>query len=340
MADSIVYEHDGFNYDADGFGGSYRLVRYNGQTISVTIENTGTKIDSAQNIVISNLDTGEKITSWRLYPYSPYALIENLKVFMYSDSVLFIGFESTNYLAWAFNLARSKWKDFNNFFSPLPISKIIPVGQKYIMLIPKFNNWQIKILTWDNLLHLNNLSEPVFTIDFASRLYPINWSSSAIGHLSSVEFVQTFGNSEHVKLLDKNFNMVMDLNIKDLFPNYQLDELNKLDEPDEFTKDNVINEVPTVKITVNANCLLYLEHKPKCKITKNKHIIISQTHCYCWDFTANKPVTFPIGKLNYNIRSVVPFRNYQNQIKCFVETTHPLASYKFYAKVYDSNGLI
>ena len=177
---------------------------------------------------------------------------------------------------------------------------------------------------------MNNLSEPVFTIDFVSRLYPINWSSSAIGHLSSVEFVQTFGNSEHVKLLDKNFNMVMDLNIKDLFLNYQLNELNKSD-------DNVIDEVPTVKITVNANCLLYLEHKPKCKITKDKHIIISQTHCYCWDFTANNPVTFSISKLNHNIRSVVPFRNYQNQIKCFVETTHPLASYKFFAKVYESN---
>ena len=67
MLDSIIYEHNGINYDGDGFEGSHRLVRYNGQTISVTIENAGTKTEPIQNIVISNLDTGERITSWRLY---------------------------------------------------------------------------------------------------------------------------------------------------------------------------------------------------------------------------------------------------------------------------------
>ena len=55
---------------------------------------------------------------------------------------------------------------------------------------------------------LDKLIEPVFQFDTHDNLYSIDWSSSAIEHLGSVEFVLVVKSSNKLNFLDKNFNKI------------------------------------------------------------------------------------------------------------------------------------
>ncbi len=63
MADSIVYEHDGIQFDSNGFADCYKLIQWNGQTISVAIEGSN-KSNPPKSLIIKNLDTGSQLVKW------------------------------------------------------------------------------------------------------------------------------------------------------------------------------------------------------------------------------------------------------------------------------------
>ncbi len=305
MADSIVYEHDGIQFDSKGFADCYKLVQWKGQTISVAIENS--KIGTPpKSLIIKNLDTTNVLVKWLIDKKHEHKSTEYLDVFMYSDSILFIGLGGSQYSGWTFDFTKNQLKKFSlNHIKP--IRHIIPVGQKYFMLLFTTYGSNVEIYKWDNLLNLNNLPLPVYIIDGKSRIYSLNWSSSAIWHLCSVEFVQTFNNSEHVKLLDKNFNLVMCLNVQDLFPNYLPDE--SIEYNRSLGREVIINKI----ITANSNCLLYFEYlQPNIHSYNNN---LGKTNIYCWDFTSNSQVMFVNYTSSKQVLFAMPFRDVKSNSK-------------------------
>jgi hypothetical protein len=304
MSNSIIYEHDELQFDSKGFADCYKLVQWNGQTISVAIENS--KIGTLpKSLIIKNLDTTNILVKWLIDKKHEHKSTEYLDVFMYSNSILFIGLGGSQYSGWTFDFTKNQLKQFSlNYIKP--IRHIIPVGQNYFMLLFTTYGSNVEIFKWDNLLNLNNLPLPVYIIDGKSRIYSINWSSSAIEHLSSVEFVQTFDNSEHVILLDKNFNLVMCLNVQDLFPNYLPDE--SIEYNKSLGREVQINKI----ITANTNCLLYFEYlQPHINSYNN----VGKTNIYCWDFTSNSQVMFANYTSSKPVLFAMPFRNVKSNSK-------------------------
>lgn len=127
MADSIVYEHDGIQFDSNGFADCYKLVQWKGQTISVAIENS--KISTPpKSLIIKNLDTTNVLVKWLIDKKHEHKSTEYLDVFMYSDSILFIGLGGSQYSGWTFDFTKNQLKKFSlNHIKP--IRHIIPVGQ-------------------------------------------------------------------------------------------------------------------------------------------------------------------------------------------------------------------
>jgi hypothetical protein len=146
MSDSIVYDHNSIQFDSNGFTSPYRLVKYNGQTISIGISSENY---NKKSIIIKNLDTGNKLIEWIISPNRANLNTYYSDVFMYSNSILWIGLSGNygNYFAFSFDFISGELKDISSRLKNFTIREIIPVGQKYFMLCPL-----------NNLLNIENLS--------------------------------------------------------------------------------------------------------------------------------------------------------------------------------------
>ncbi len=313
MADSIVYEHESIgwgNYEG-GFADPYKLVKFNGKTISISLKNKinnnlnapGPGIEpSTQNYLeIKNLSNQKILKLTSIANKFKHTYTSSLQAFMYSESVLWIGLNGMDryYGIWIYDLVKVKLVKHFAFKNCSQIWKILPVGQKYFMVIPHNSNLGVKVLTWSNLLHMDNPNEPVYHMQSADeRVYPIDWSASSIGYFKSIAFVRIRNQSEQLAFLDGNFLPVITLDVRDMFPNY---------EP-------IGDETPGIgyliqkKISVNANCLLYSEYYPK-PIENFPNTSFNNVNCYCWDFTTNFQVKFPNYFLEFAKYDVMAFRS-------------------------------
>ncbi len=320
MADSIVYEHESIQPDSpNGVLWSYKLVRYNNQVISVSTSYDANPNgpNDINNIIIKNLDTQTEITSWKLKPEYWKLNTISLDVFMYSDSILFVGLigkQNNPYQICLYDLDQGK---FIKAFTIGSVRQIVPVGQKYFIIDPPNNNIQgnnpqannqnkSKIFAWSDLEKLDSQVQHISTLDYRTRIYPIDWSSSSIGQLSASAYIRVPWESSQMELLDDNFNQIFSINVQELFPNYQ---------PIKLTNNNF----PTSKfIAANANCLLYLEYKPFNAMAKDSSKT-GQANIYCWNFSLNAPVNFPNYQMQTSyILNFMPFRDSKNQVKYYL----------------------
>lgn len=315
MADSIVYEYPGFTYTDTDYN-CVKLVKWKDltcefnkiqeQVISVEIK-TNVKKNKYKNqtiIVYNVLDKlkvlGEFANTENLKPINEsngaYSF-SNLSVFMYTQSILWIGcqkyyFDSCHnyYCFWLFDLVQLK---LIKSWAVNWIEKIILVGQKYFQIIPYKKTKQINIYSWSDLERLDKPIEPVFKFSTYDNLYSIDWSSSAIEYLGSVEFVLVVKSSDRLNFLDKNFNKIFTLSLHDLFP--ELDQNVQSNSPIQINWEK--------KYIGNENCLLYWKDFGHFN------------YIYCWDFTANSQINFPNGKkIKKKLFDIVPFRS-GNKIK-------------------------
>lgn len=300
MADSIVYEHNRIVRNEQGeFDGSVKLVQFNEQTISVSLgiitnSNDDDEIQEQNCISIRNLDTGKNIAYWTIGSVSEY-FTPDLEVFMYSDTVLFIGMSgigiemNVNFTVWICDLVNMQLLIEWTFAH---ISKIIPIGNQHFMLTNKNGDLPAEIFTWSNLMHLDNLDKPVCSFHHDYRLFPINWNGSSIDQFKTIAFVKTRAHSEQVELLDGNFSSVITLDVRTLFPDYQPVSKEK------FSKYFSNGENLCKYVTANANCLLYVEFIQAVS-SPWSDFSPGYTNFYCWDFTTNSQVKFPNFKLDY-----------------------------------------
>ncbi len=326
MANSIVYEHNSIVRDEQGeFDGSVKLVQFNGQTISVSlgIITDSNDDDEKENCIsITNLDTGKNIAYWTIGSVSKYFMpTPNLEVFMYSDSVIFIGMSGMdiNYTVWLCDLVNMQLLIEWTFKK---IRGIYPIGNQYFMITHSNSDLPAEIFTWSNLMHLDNLDSPIYAVHCDERLFPINWDSSSIDQLKSIAFVKTRVHSEQVEFLDENFYPVMSLDVRTMFQDYQ--PVSK----EIFSKYFPGGENLCKYVTANANCLLYVELIQAVR-SPWPDFAPGYINCYCWDFTTNSQVKFPSyvlnnttighkarcfrdanGKIKYSINQ----ENYQKQI--------------------------
>ncbi len=314
MADSIVYEHESIQPDSpNGVLWSYKLVMYNNQVISVSTSYDANPNgpDIINNIIIKNLDTQTEITSWELKPEHWKLNTVCLDVFMYSDSILFVGLREKRhgtYYIWLYDLTQG---EFIKTFTISSVNAINPVGQKYFITDPFYNleggeQCKSKLFAWSDLEKLDSQVQHISTLDYRTRIIPIDWSSSSIGLLNASKYIQLPWESSQMDLLDEDFNQITSINVQGLFPNYQPIELKN-------------NYCPINKfINANANCLLYLEYKSFNKMDKDS-AKTGQANIYCWDFSANAPVNFQNYQMQTSyIQDFMPFRDSKNQVKYYL----------------------
>jgi hypothetical protein len=167
---------------------------------------------------------------------------------------------------------------------------IYPIGNQYFMLTE--SNGDGEIFTWSNLMHLNNLDPPVHAVHRDNRLFPVDWNSSSIDQFKTIQFIKTRAHSEQVELLDENFCPVIALDVRTMFPDYQPIPKEK------FSKYFPGGENLYKYVTVNANCLLYVELIQAVR-SPWTDFAPGYINCYCWDFTSNKQVKFPSYVLDH-----------------------------------------
>jgi hypothetical protein len=129
-------------------------------------------------------------------------------------------------------------------------------------------------------------------------LYSIDWNSSSIEYLAKSQYIKAYLNLEKIDLLDGNFNLIITLNVCDMFSDYQEFLLEELTRPSSrFSK----------LLSVNANCLIYVEKIVFINKLVSKNI-------YSWDFTTGTQVKFTNTESGFDINYIVPFRS-TNKIK-------------------------
>jgi hypothetical protein len=334
MADSIVYEHNSIVRNEQGeFDGSVKLVQFNGQTISVSLgiiteSNNDDELQEQNCISITNLDTGKNIAYWTIGSVSKYFIpTPDLEVFMYSDTVMFIGMSGFdgNFTVWICDLVNMQLLIEWTFAH---INKIIPIGNHHFRLSYRNSDLPAEIFTWSNLMHLDNLDGSVCSFHRDDRLFPVDWNSSSIDQFKSIVFVKTRAHLEQVEFLDRNFFPVMSLDVRTMFPDYQ--PISK----EKFSKYFPGGENLCKYVTANANCLLYVELIQAVR-SPWSDFAPGYINCYCWDFTTNSQVKFPSyvlnnttighkarcfrdanGKIKYSINQ----ENYQKQIGIICES--------------------
>ncbi len=329
----------------------YKLVRSRGHVYSIsTSYSSNSNITSTNFIIVKNLDESfpknshinpwtqmEKlVVKWDIGPNYKQIPTEKLDVFMYTDDLLFVGTKSnynahcvSSYGIWLFNLSNSTcYKHFTIGDDYIQVQKIIPLGQKYFQIEPAIGYYCNKsyVHTWEQLLKFakqpvpntydspDNHVKQVYIMDIGCSLYPVDWSSSSIGHLSSCAFLQTYPYSQQIDFLDGNFTKVMALDVTNFFPDYK-----PVDSPNK-----------KFLIGINDNCLLFCEYE----LPDTSNIINpGQAHCYCWDFTNGKEIKFPDYECKVWVYKVVPFRASDNKVKYLAWEN---SNNNFWLKVYES----
>lgn len=326
MSDSIVYEHDAIELNnSGGFATAHRLVKFNGQVISVTIQNKDC-------LIIKNLDLQKTIGNFILTGEDTYKTLLSLELFMYSDTILWIGLNGWEYSAWIYNLST---ENLIKHFTKKIQFRIQPLGQKYFLIRDHMFSSRPRVFAWDKLLQLDYLTNqsnysayydlnipPIYKFSEEFQLFPLDWSSSSIEKFNSIAFVQTNKNTGQLDFLDKNFLLVVSLNILDIFPDYQ---------PIESSENYNVNTRIYKQIQVNANCLLYLEYAEPYVLGSSP----AYTNIYCWDFTANAQIKFSNYGVIPRIHTGIPFRDSNNKVKHILYVT---TANDVWSKVYESIG--
>ncbi len=309
MTDSIVCEHHLIDSDVKfNYSLNYYLIKYNSHVISVKTSYTGTDTLEPNIITIKNEDTTEIIYQFPLDSDCERRLSAHLTVFMYSDTILWIGIDGNKYYnVWLVDLVNLTWE---KKLSKFPIRAIRLVGQKCFYVHPEINLPDpCKVFPWSDLAQLDNPSEPVYQFAQGSALFHINWSSSSIGYLANCVYLRIYYNSTCMDLLNENFFKIINLNIQDLFHNYQPIKLNSSDQSD--------NKLDTM-IRVNNNILLYYEYsKPVYTYPEKTLLKLGQTNIFCWDFTTNTQVKFPNYETELFTCLVKPYRTTNNKVGYF-----------------------
>jgi hypothetical protein len=306
MTDSIVCEHHLIDSDVKfNYSLNYYLIKYNLNIISVKTSYTGTDTLEPNIITIKNEDTNEIICQFPLDSDCEHRPSAHLKVFMYLDTILWIGIDGNKYHnVWLVDLVNLTWE---RKLSKFPIKAIRLVGQKCFYIRPEINLPDpCKVFPWTYLTQLDNSYEPVYEFSQGSGLVYLNWSSSSISYLTNCVYSRLYVNSTCIDLLDENFFKIINLNIQDLFPNYQPLKSNLFDQSD--------NKLDT-HIEVNNNILLYYEYiEPVYTYPEKTLVKLGQTNIYCWDFTYNTQVNFPNYKTELFTCLVKPYRTSNNKV--------------------------
>ncbi len=301
MTDSIVWDHNLIDSDVEfNYSFKYHLIKYNSQIISVKTSYTGTDILEPNIITIKNEDTNEIIYQFPLDSDCVRTLSGHLKVFMYSDTILWVGVDGNKYHnVWLVDLVNLTWE---RKLSKFPIKAIRLVGQKCFYTHPKINLPDLcKVFPWTDLFQLDNPSEQIYEFPQGSDLVHMDWSSSSIGYLENCVYSHIYYNSTNMDLLDENFFKIINLSIQDLFPNYQPIQTNPPD------------KLETI-IRVNNNILLYYEYiKPVYRYPEKTLLKPGQTNIYCWDFTYNTQVKFPNYETELFTCVIKPYRTLTNK---------------------------
>ncbi len=322
MAASRLLEHQSIKLDDKGcFSQLDHLFMYKETTISVsTTYNPNNKKNKPNYLLIKNADTEEIIWKLELCSYLNSIETNDLKVFIHSDSNLWIGIHNSQRDVWIFDLSNLTWTKKLSFCQA---SQIKLVGNKcfYVSgLNSKFN-----VYKWSDLLDPSNLTEPVYAFSRDSALFEVNWSSSSIKKLSECFYIRHYFTSTQIDLLDVNFKLITSLDILDLFPNYQPLQPVEWDNP---TENQAFNECKTniIKFKTNIidNILLYWEYRELIVDRDNNILKPGQTNIYCWDFTTNSQVKFTNYDLNFFIHQIIPFR-------ALSDASHPIGKIKYIA---------
>ena len=331
MSNTIVYEHNTLLTEhVSQIGQKNYLVRFREHVLSISQTSIWNNKDAPNDIQIINLETGEK-NKWEISPNGNYAFDNEFNVFMYSDSLLWIGIENDSLefnTVWVVNLELFSWESIN---TTVPLKKIIPVGQKYFMLSPTDESEPSGLYNWTDLIKLHNPIVPIKLIPPDKRLFPVDWTSSSIGKLAACVFCCTSVCTSMIEFWDENLELVLQLNPTDLFADYRPIPLDEDSEIEESLRDQY-NTIDTI-ITVNDNCLLFYELKNLVDY-RGKHIIKpGQTNIYCWDFTNNTQVKFPNYELEHFVSDVIPFRASSGKVKYFAKEWYPAGSW---TRIYES----
>ncbi len=324
MAASRILEHHSIKLDDKGcFFQLDHLFKYKETTISVSTTYNSNNTKKPNYLQIKNADTDEIIWKLELCSYLNRIKTNDLKVFIHSDSNLWIGIHNSHRDVWIFDLSNLNWTKKLSF---CPASQIKLVGNK-CFYVPGANS-TFQVHKWSDLLNPNNPNEPIYTFPRNSTLFDVDWSSSSIKKLAECVYIRQYFMSTQIDLIDGEFKFICSSDILDLFQNYQPLQPVELDEQIE---EQVINEYDTniIKFTTNIidNILLYWEYREPI-VDKNKNILkTGQTNIYCWDFTTNSQVKFTNYDLNVFIHQIIPFR-------ALPDATNPIGKIKYIASEY------
>ncbi len=321
MANSRILEHHTIKLDDKGcFSQLDHLFKYEETTISVSTTYEPNNYEKPNYLQIKNADTDEIIWKLELCSYLNRIKTNNLKVFIHSDSNLWIGIYNSHRDVWIFDLSNLTWIKKLSFCQT---NQIKLVGNK-CFYVPGANS-TFHVYKWSDLLDPSNLTEPIYTFPRDSTLFHVDWSSSSIGKLAECVYIRQYFMSTQIDLLDGEFKFICSSDVLDLFQNYQPLQPVELDEQIE---EQAINEYDTniIKFTTNIidNILLYWEYREPI-VDKDKNILkTGQTNIYCWDFTTNSQVKFSNYDLNVFIHQIIPFR-------ALPDATNPTGKIKYIA---------
>lgn len=293
--DSLIYEHQLISPELQRCVGD-------GKNVFINMNNQVLWIheDSADCLTIANMETKNNIIQIPLVSHIKH---NNSKynVILYDDNTLWVGRNSI--------VSYDKiWHD-NNCYKAIPncnnevfIIDLVNVTYKHITTNYDITNLnavgkmyftvktteELLVFHWNDLLKVNEELVPIHTFHSDVKIYPINWRESVI--------CKTTVDSQDFEFLDKNLNLLITQNIKDLFKDYK-----PIQENDE--NDNIMSIV-----SINDNCFMYLECR---ELVDGSHYIIKEglKHIYCLDLTNNKEILFENGKIEHFIENAIPYRH-------------------------------
>lgn len=287
-------------------------------------------------LVITSLETNQCILQIPVNINAEYESTNRYNVIKFSNTILWIGKESSTisdvtenieYSFWVINFENLTFIEYKTLFS---VDKIRPIGEKYFYVFDdsdELNLTELEIVDidvgiydWSDLLLLNDKITPVAYMPKYCKIYYI---TSPLENFTN--FCRINKNEIKCDFLDADLKIVSSFDFTKLFPNYTpIETKDKFDEIDRI-------------IVINDDCLLFFEYR-KIKVNNSGKFIIESgiTNIYCWDFKINQEINFSNYELNEHIFNVIPYRS-DNVIKYQAHEWFPGGSWKKnYSSICDS----
>ena len=296
---------------------------YDGKNIFININNQLHWIFEnkySKQLIVSNMETDENVIEISIKSSLKYDF-SKLNVILYDDFTLWIG---RNFVESFDNYQQICGDDkyykaipnhknevfivdllnstFEHIITDYDITYFKAISGMYFTT--KINN-QTLVFDWNDLLNVNKELIPLHTFHSNVNLFPVNWRESSI--------CKACIGSQELQFLDKNFHELFSLNTHDLCKKYKPIE-------DIDVHDSVISI-----ITINDNCLLYLECR---EMIDGKHDIIKQGFkcVYCFDFTNETEISFVNEEIDCFIHDIIPYR-FNNKIYYITHEWYPGGSW-------------